>query len=499
LYIRDAINKYLQKADGLYNASGQLTEPTKLRQLVDALGAALIQGEHYKNPVGIYLNRDWRYLAVIMASLRSGVVWVPLSREWPKSWTKHIVEKSQIDLILGEDGDEPSDHFPLVPLDDFLTMFDTGSEYESPELFPERCAYIRFTSGSTGQPKGAIISRRSLENHLRWIDEYFSVTSDDRLLFVSQLTFDLTILDIGLLILKHPDFLFSNFEGDIFKLIVDIESNAVTTIVGAPTLFNLLLQDGIADRWNTKLLKNIIVAGSRFPYGLYQSMSSYLRHAMVDNSYGPTEATNLVSTKRLSWHEKEDIQDRNVSVGSAVPNMSLSILCDDGSITIRALVTGELLISGVQLMDRYVSDPQRTAEFLFKQDGTTYYRSGDLAYFDEKKDCYIVGRVDDTVKIKSHRINLLDIDSYLQSLKGVQNSATVAIEKNDLDSEMVTYVVAAATVDQDDVKKHLSGLLPKEQIPNIVVFTDTLPVNKSGKIDRKLLVDIHKGGDRSIL
>ena len=487
MYIRQVIDTYLQNADGMHDKEGKRVSVAQIQNLFRALRDALLNRVGSGDPVGIFLDRDWRYIIAVLACSHAGIPWVPLSRKWPDDWLQQQVDEADICLLIAEDDEGPRGNLPLGLINDLVREGEASPVEALPELEPGQTAYVRFTSGSTGKPKGAVIARRGMENHFRWIDRYYPVTSDDRMLFVSQFTFDLTILDIALLVLNQPDFYFSGFEYNVFKLMCELEFLEITTIVGAPNLFNLIVNDDLVSRLETRFLRNMIIAGSRFPYGLYTRLRKHFPDSKVDNSYGPTEATNLVSSKRLTWDESADIADYNVSIGQAVDNMTLSLFDSEWNIISTPDTPGELCIAGVQLMEKYVNDPDRTAESLCQINGVTYYRSGDLAYFDDKGDFFIVGRVGDTVKVKGHRINLLDIDAQLQTMVGVQDCATVAVESGELDYFLVCFVVPGEGLDEKSVRSFLKEKLPSEQIPEHVEMVKVLPVNDSGKVDRKSL------------
>jgi acyl-coenzyme A synthetase/AMP-(fatty) acid ligase len=286
--------------------------------------------------------------------------------------------------------------------------------------------YIIFTSGSTGRPKGVIIQRKALNNFFDFMDKAFTkVTPQDRLLQVTEFTFDISLVDVAFFLTRNVTLHFSNFENNIFKLGFEIETHRISVLNTVPNNLNMFLSELVAERMDYQCLKHLYIGGARFSYGLYQKCLKYLTPEVeIFNFYGPTEATVYCHVKKISYEENQDCFEGNVSIGSTLAGVDAHIVIDNK--VAGSGEKGELYIGGIQLMREYINNPKQNNKALVQFEGKTYYRSGDLAFRSEGNEFFIVGRADDTIKYRGFRINLLDIDSYVTRIPYVQDSVSIS-------------------------------------------------------------------------
>jgi acyl-coenzyme A synthetase/AMP-(fatty) acid ligase len=347
-------------------------------------------------------------------------------------------------------------------------------------------AYIIYTSGSTGRPKGVMISRNSLLNFLYWSDDYFTdITSKDTLLNTANFTFDLSVLDIAILINKKVHFYISNFNSNVFVLLKEIQSYQITTMATVPNNFHMLLSQKLHTRGDISSLKHLLLGGSKFSYSLYRDFKK-IKNINVYNLYGPTEATVYCSAIKLNFHECEDIFDCNITIGGAIQNCNFELLSpsfdDKGAY-------GELLVSGVQLMTGYVNNCNLTNEVFIKRDGVKFYKTGDLARCVDGK-YYIIGRINDTIKVSGYRVNLSDIESHIQIINEVEECSCIAIS-DDIKENFIVAFIKLRNIDSQKFSNKLKNILNDYQMPSRVYFINKFPLNDSGKISRKLLEDMY--------
>lgn len=476
MYIRKLIEERLRHSNfELFNRDGILVPKEQVLKEYASLKNYLLENHAHSAPcIAIKLTKDYRYLLTILACMDLGIAYIPMKSDYPLNRIEQIQEDSKFSLLVDDQN-----------IETFVTYNQLSSK-ALPEVTAEDSLYIIFTSGSTGRPKGVIIQRKAGENFFRWMDEYFAnVTSQDKLLQVTEFTFDISLVDIGLFLLKNVKVHFSHFDNNIFKLAFEIEKYAISALNTVPNNLNMFLSELIAERMNYQSLKHLFIAGSRFSYGLYQKCQKYFTPEVnIYNLYGPTECTVYSHGKKLSFSDEKDCSEHNVSIGKPLTNL-FSIIVNEGKV-VKAHERGELYLGGIQLLKEYVNNPEQTNKSVIQFEGQTYYKSGDLAFMDEKGDYYIVGRNDDTIKSRGFRINLLDIDSYILKVPYIQDCATVAIE-NEVDNQTVSYMILKEPKTVKEIKKDLGTVLLDFQIPEKILLVDSYPTNISGKVCRKTL------------
>ncbi len=475
LQVADASGSFLSTADiatarsiftqGLLNSKADLTKP-----------------------VGIVLPRDHRYLIVILSCIELGITFVPLNIEFPESRINQIKLLAGIEVVIDE-----------VYFSNDVDLVKNNNVNEQILALTEKntTAYVIFTSGSTGAPKGVCISNDSFSAFCVWVNAEFSaISAEDRLLNLAEFSFDMSMLDVAICITRNAAMFFGNFSGNFFQLAYMVETFNISTLVSVPNNVNQILQDVIYKRSNFSSLKYLLLGGARFSAGLYnrlkelrdlgQSITTY-------NLYGPTEATVYCAVKQLVFDSFE-VQEGVLSIGSANPNSELLLIDENGKVILDSQTNGELLIGGSQVMLGYVNNPEKTNEAFVDLEGKRYYRSGDIAYFSKNGDFYLVGRVDDTLKVGGYRVNLGDIDSYFSRHKRIVDAATIFVEEDDVNGYLVTYVTLdeSSDVDVKGIEDEMRTTLAYYQMPKFILPINSLPLNSSGKICKLSLKKLFK-------
>ena len=253
----------------------------------------------------------------------------------------------------------------------------------------------------------------------------------------------------------------------------------------------MLLEDSVYSRANLSSLRSVVMGGARFTTGLYNKCAEKISHVEVNNLYGVTEVPVYSHAKRMSFDES-DIDTHNISVGSTLGSTT-AVIIKDGK-QVKQGEVGELILGGGQLMKEYANDPQRTQEVFLNFDGHKYYRTGDLAYQNKRGDYFIVGRVDDTIKYRGYRINLLDIDSYILNLEFIDNAVTFAVENELTQNTTICYIKLKEEKTTKEIKAAMNDFLLDYQIPEKIVIVDSFPLNDNGKICKKTLKSYHLEG-----
>lgn len=474
--IRELIQNRLETAFNVFNREGTQVPSTQVKFEYQAIKQYLL--DHHSQAhdcIAIKQQKDYRYLLTMLACMEIGIPYIPLKYDYPIDRVEQIKEDSQFTILIDDTKIEE------------LLSYSGKSNSKNPEVSPDKSVYIIFTSGTTGRPKGVIIQRKALENFFTFIQDTFpAVTDKDKLLQVAEFSFDQSVVDVALFLTKNIAFHFSNFENNIFKLGFEIDAHRVSILNTVPNTLNMFLSEFVAERMDFSCLKHLYIGGARFSHGLYSKCLKYFdKKVDIYNLYGPTEATVYCHMKKISYDEAADCFEGNVSIGHPLAGVDAHIVVDEK----LALPNekGELYIGGVQLMREYINDPKQSSKALVQFNGKTYYRSGDLAFETENNDFFVVGRVDDTIKYRGFRINLLDIDSYITRLPYAQDSVTIAIPNEITENQTIAFIILKAQKTVKEIKSDLTALLLDYQIPEKIIFIDKYPTNVSGKVCKNTL------------
>ncbi|UCG59391.1 MAG: amino acid adenylation domain-containing protein, partial [Phycisphaerales bacterium] len=467
---------------------GQLNE--RANQLAHYLRK---QGVEPDTPVGVCLHRSTEMIVAIMAALKAGGAYVPLDPADPKERLALIIDATGASIILTQQ--KWADNLPSVS----EHMFCIDSEWATVEALsrtnPEHItasrnlAYMMFTSGSTGVPKGVMIEHAALVNHLWWLQETFVLTRSDRLLQKTPFTFDVSAYELFLPLIAGSTLVFAKPGGhrDPIYLNDVIVRERITNVHFVPSMLEVFLQHPRASE--LRHLKRVICSGEALPHYLRERFFESLPHAELHNLYGPTEAAIHVSW----WDCRNEPDQPIVPIGRPTANVQLHIL-DDHLKPVPVGTEGQLFIGGVQLARGYLNRPDLTREVFIPNPfdpgaQTRLYKTGDLCRYLPDGNIEFLGRLDNQVQIRGVRIELGEIETVLGNHSAVRQAVVLAREDQPGDKQLVAYVVCSQPTElrPDDLLDYLRATLPEYMIPSALVFMDSMPLTASGKADRKAL------------
>lgn len=460
MYLSKKIKSRINSAK-IYDKKGNKVDNSVIKNEFNAIKNHLLKNYNRADIVAIKMDKDYRYLLTLLACMSIGITYIPLNIKWPNKRIEQIRELSGCYVLQEDDID-------------FLDI------KESDVLFENEILYIIFTSGSTGAPKGVKIKREGFINFVKWSDTYFNkINNNDKILLTTDFTFDISLVDISLLLTKDLSLYISNFNNSVFKLLYEIEQYKITTHSTVPYNYSMIMNEDVYPKANLSSLKHIMLGGARFPYNLYYSFKEKLQDCNIYNFYGPTEATIYCSIHKINYNEQEELHKNNITIGKPFFNNEFLIYKD------------ELLISGKQLMEGYLNNEAKTKEALVTINGKLYYKSGDIAFKNEFGNYFIVGRKDDTIKVAGYRVNLSDIDSYILSVEYINNVATIAIDNEEGENDLICYLILNdnENINIKQIKKDFKEIMPSYQIPKYIKVVDEFPLNNSGKICKLTLKD----------
>ncbi|WP_433665148.1 amino acid adenylation domain-containing protein [Nocardia sp. CA-128927] len=466
---------------------------------VNKLARLLIsQGVGAESLVGLAIRRSIDLVVGMYAIVTAGGAYVPLDPNHPAERIAHILDTAQPACVVTTSADAVAlpDGIAAVAIDTAdLARFD-GTPVRADELLrpvsPLNPAYVIFTSGSTGRPKGVAVSHAAINNQIEWMLAEYPLNQDDVYLQKTATTFDVSLwgffmpLRVGAkLVVATPD-----GHRDPAYVAETIAAQSVTVTDFVPSMLTIFAAHTAKGAIPT--LEQIFVIGEALPPETVTAVHAVI-DADVHNLYGPTEAAVSVT-----YWPADGSDTRSVPIGLPQWNTRVYVL-DARLRPVPDGVAGELYLAGDQLARGYVRRPDLTADrFVANPFGTgqRMYRTGDLVVWrkasgadaDEDMVLDYLGRTDFQVKFRGQRIELGEIETALLAQPSVSQSVAL-VSQSTLGDQLVAYAVAAPgdRIDPQELRAAIAETLPTYMVPSAIVALDELPLNPSGKLDRKAL------------
>lgn len=443
-----------------------------------------------KQPVGVYLPKGVSCIAAFMGAAYSGNYYTPLDIAMPKERLHKITRILAPTLIITDTKHQENVSVYSTVLVDQL---------EGPLLYEDRTLrnildavidtdilYVMFTSGSTGEPKGAIVTHRAVADYVDWLTDTFAFTEETVFGNQAPFYFDNSVLDIystianGCETVIIPDEKFLSGA----QLCSFLRDERINTIFWVPSAMALAANAGTLEKIPPDHLKKILFAGEVMPVKLLNIWRKYVPDALYANLYGPTEIA-VDCTCYIVDRTFNDME--SLPIGTACRNTGILVLNEKNAPVARG-ETGELCVRGSCLAHGYYGDPVRTqAVFVQNPLNDKYpekiYRTGDLVQYNERGELIFIGRKDHQIKHRGYRIELGEIEAAALTAPGVENCCAVYDE----DHQRIVVCTAPETINKKALYAHLKRLLPQYMLPGLILAEKALPLNQNGKIDRQFL------------
>lgn len=436
-----------------------------------------------EEPIALQVERSERMIAALLGILKAGGCYLPINPGTPTERVKTLLTQASVRLRLVDD-EAPLAGWAGADADLRRWCATTPPRTAArPSGGGSQLAYIIFTSGSTGEPKGTLVEQRSVTRLVRDTD-YLQLGPEDRVLQTGSLAFDASTFEIwgpllnggccclprGKEILEIEQF------GELLR------STGATTCFLTTGLFNQIA-DFHPEAFAT--LRHLLTGGEKVSVAHVNRVRAAAPSLNVLHVYGPTENTTF-----SSWYPVREQAAHDVPIGRAIAHSTLYILDERGNLQPPG-VAGEIYCGGEGIARGYLGRPELTAERFVPDPfsptpGAALYRTGDFGRWDEAGNIEFIGRNDDQVKIRGFRIELGEIELRLRVVETVQKAVVIARRAGGT-SELIAYVVSAPGATEEHLRARLRKTLPDYMVPAHFVFLSELPLNASGKVDRRAL------------
>lgn len=471
---------------------GELISKSKL------VGSNLINRVKINEPVIVFMDKGIPTLEVFFGILYSGGCYSLVNPEFPQNRNKSILNTLEAKCVITnienyEKAKEVFNEINIIKCEDLVSGSILESELENIrrsklDIDP---VYINFTSGSTGVPKGVVVSNRSIIDFIDVFTNLFDIKESDIIANQAPFDFDVSVKDIysalckGSTLLIVPKKLFSSPANLLDYLVIN---NATTLIWAVSALCLITTFHGLDYKVPTTVNK-IIYSGEVMPLKHLKIWMDKLPDVRVINVYGPTEITC-----NCTYHEVDRSRTyvENIPIGKSFPNEKVFLLDEENKLVNTPNIPGEICVSGTCLSLGYYNNKEVTDKaFMQNPLNNKYiepiYKTGDLAMYDENMDLVFKGRKDFQIKYMGHRIELEEIDTEVLKLDGVKRCLTLFDEKK---SKLWCFYVGEVT--KEDIISFLKVNVPEYMVPTKYVKLEEFTLTKNGKIDRNVLKEMIK-------
>lgn len=463
-----------------------------LRKNALTIASQLIEsGLQLGEPVAVLLPKSAKAIECFLGIMYAGGFYIPLDVSNPSSRLKSILHNVEPAVVLTS-----KEYFkPLcdIYIEERIVICTDISEgscdaFNFTNVIDSDPAYLINTSGSTGVPKGVVISHRSIVDYIEWAIKTYEIDQNFVIGNQAPFVFDNSVLDIYLMLATGAKLVLIPEKKFMFptELIDFLDSRSVNFIFWVPSIMaNVAKVDALKGR-KLKSMTHILFAGEVMPMKVYHYWKEHISEALYSNLYGPTEITVDCTYIII---DRDYTVDEQLPIGRPCANTNILVLSDSNELVLEQGVVGELCVRGSSLSLGYYKNPEKTAE-VFVQNPLNdrypelIYRTGDLVFYNPDGELMYAGRKDFQVKHKGYRIELGEIEAAASTNPGVGG---VCVLYDHEKAQIVLICEAGSEQTKLDLLRHLHGALPKYMVPTRIEILSEMPLTPNGKINRVML------------
>ncbi len=467
----------------------------QLNGCANQLGRALLaRGLSREDVVAVVTERNLDWMAAVLAIFKAGAAYLPIEPHFPADRIARTLSRAGCRLVLTERGSTGTLAEALDSLPGVQTLFidDASKEGHADDdlpidVAPDQLAYIFFTSGSTGEPKGAMCEHQGLLNHLCAKIQDLGIGEGQVVAQTAPQCFDISLWQLVSALLVGGRTLVIEQDAilDARRFVDKVVEGRVNVVQVVPSYLEVVLSYLAQHPRELPDLRCVSVTGEALKKGLAQRWFAARPDVKLVNAYGLTETSDDTN------HEIMDRapEGERVPLGRPVNNVHVYVV-DEHLSLVPLGAPGEIVFSGVCVGRGYVNDPERTRQTFVAdphREGQRLYRSGDYGRWLPSGKLEFLGRRDAQVKISGFRIEIGEIENRLLRMPGVHDGAVVVTERGDRSKQLVAFYSSQRPIDANVLRDHLRRSLPEYMVPGAFHWRETLPLTDNGKIDRKAL------------
>ena len=467
----------------------------ELNARANRLARALVaRGLRREGVVAVVTERNLDWMAAVLAIFKAGGVYLPVEPSFPGSRIAAMLSRAECKLVLTESGSTATLEPALDSLSGTQLLFvdtayreDHSDDDLGIDVAPDQLAYIYFTSGSTGEPKGAMCEHGGMLNHLYAKIDDLGIGEGQVVSQIAPQCFDISLWQLisALLVGGHTLIIEQEVILDVPRFVDTFVDGKVSTMQVVPSYLDVVLSYLAENPREFPDLKCVSVTGEALTKELAQRWFAAKPSIKLANVYGLTETSDDTNQEVM---ERPPDGDR-VPLGPPVNNVRVYVV-DERLSPVPLGATGEIVFSGVCVGRGYVNDPERTRQAFMAdphREGERLYRSGDFGRWRPDRKLEFLGRRDAQVKINGRRIEIGDIENALLGVPGVTQGAVVIAERADKSKRLVAFYSSKEPLETSMLLDQLGRALPTFMVPSSFHWQESLPLTANGKINRKSL------------
>lgn len=468
----------------------------ELRERVLSIYLSISNLPNSENRIAVFCLPDVNTYASILAISLYGAAYVPLNPEFPDERNLNMLDLADVNLVLNSGGKKDvfiTNGFQSVDCHDLPKFTGEIDVYNELQIVNQDLAYILFTSGTTGIPKGVGIKKSNVTtffNHFIHNSSY-NFSSDDRFLQSFELTFDVSVFSFFMPLLIGASCHVVSQKGiKYLEMVRLLKTNNITVAAMVPTVLHYILP--FIDQIHLPDLKYSFFVGDKLLHSYCVAWKTAVPNCEIINLYGPTEAT--VSCTEYHWENtisENEAQNGIVPIGKPFDSVDILILNENSEIS----KTGELCLAGNQVIENYLDGDKRDRFVIKLINGKNkqYYKTGDNVTQSENGNLLFHGRKDAQVKLNGHRVELGEIENCIRSIITNNFVLRIFISNNGLNLLVLFVEIKDENLlFREEIEHKMAKRVPQYMIPSKIFAIDKIPYNLNGKVDQKAIEELYQ-------